>query len=165
MNRHGMSLAKSPRPMLTSNRARIAKRSKCCSRTSSESSSLTDCDCADRVALTTSFFWRQPYRTYDEWRSVVPGRTRNSKNGHLNGAEQHRQHINSALPVTDPPPLNAWGNTTPLKHRVVQQNRSTPADGASCKPPLRRTPAFWTSGRFCRLKNLTDMPVLAYTGN
>jgi hypothetical protein len=69
MNRHGMSPATLPRPMLISNRARIARRSRCCSLTSSESSSLIDCDCVDRAALTTSFFWRRPRRTYDEWRS------------------------------------------------------------------------------------------------
>jgi len=36
---------------------------------SSESWSSIACDRADRVGLTTSFFWRQLRRTYNEWRS------------------------------------------------------------------------------------------------
>jgi len=29
---------------------------------------LIACGCAVQVVLTTSFFWRQSRRTYDEWR-------------------------------------------------------------------------------------------------
>ena len=69
MNRHGMSLATLRRPVGTSNRARIARRSRCSSLTSANPEAWSTTVCGLPTVRTTSFFWLQPRRIYDEWRN------------------------------------------------------------------------------------------------
>jgi hypothetical protein len=69
MNLRGMSLVTLPRPVVTSNLAKIKRRSRCCSLTLNVSSSSSGCGCEDSVAHTMSFYWRRLHKVCDEWRS------------------------------------------------------------------------------------------------
>jgi len=58
-----------PRPRPTGNRARRARRSRCCSPISSASSSWIDCDCAGPAERAMSVCSQPSRKTYDESQS------------------------------------------------------------------------------------------------
>ena len=81
MNRRGMSLATLPRPMHTSNRARIARKSRSVRAPQADPESRSTTIAGARMALTTSFFWQRLRRICDEWRSGWCPVDRNSEYG------------------------------------------------------------------------------------
>jgi hypothetical protein len=80
--------------------------------------------------LTTSFSWRQPRRTYDEWRSGCARQNQKWQEWRSESAKNSEADTQNALSVTTLFPLTICGKTKSLKHRVVQQNRPTPVAGA-----------------------------------